>query len=85
MSKHDRNIEQSHDLRELVIEFLGEQSQPCSALHIAKYVLDLNGTTRDVNRVLMDLEREGYVRHYETRPVTWFRNAETASSCSAKL
>ena len=58
-------------LRQLVIEHLDTIDKPCTAFDLARYVLGLEGTSKDVTRALMDLEREGLVRRRETHPITW--------------
>lgn len=72
------------ELRSDVIEFLRTADKPCSAYRIAQSVLGLDGrTSLDVTRVLMDLEREGLVEKYSTRPVTWSLTKDNTSQ--AKL
>jgi len=62
----------SSDLRADVIEFLQTAEKPHSSTRIAQFVLGLDGrTSLNVNRVLLDLEREGMAVRHENRPVTW--------------
>lgn len=62
----------SESLRDSILELL-DTNKPCTSIQIASQ-LDLQGTIRKVNSMLMDLEREGLVSRKETNPVTWFKN-----------